>query len=537
MGRTYQVDVEPDGIRASASVGENLMEVLARHSIVLTAPCGGKGMCKKCRVLVKEPGREIQEVLACQYRVHSDIRVTVPGASRIEVSADEVEPKEAIRTALSVELSPSVDAGGLPKGKKTRRMLGLAVDLGTTTVSGGLIDLEAGEPLGFASVMNQQTQFGADVITRIGYSQKGAAYRKELSQALAESVRLIAETLLSKAASRPSDVRHIVFAGNTTMFATLIELDCTPLVTPPYRAPMLKWYTLRPPSFPVLSELGLASRTRLDLLPGIGGFVGSDALSGLLIARMRAADAPFVFLDVGTNSEVVVSSGDGFVASSAAAGPAFEGGELSCGMPAMRGAIHGVRFANGRLTYKVIGDAKPVGICGSGLIDVCASLVGSGAIEPSGCFCEDIRSLPACIAERMGRKDGQAAFFFNENAWLTQEDVRKAQLAKSAIRTCIDFLLAEARVEPGSVKRVMLGGAFGSLVDPQSAETIGLIPIFENATKESLGNTSLAGAILTLLAKHKLAEIDRLRSRTRYLNLAGRPEFQERFAANLAFEA
>jgi len=537
MGRTYQVDVEPDGIKASASAGENLMEIFARHSIVLTAPCGGKGVCKKCRVLVKEPGRDVQEVLACQYRVHSDICVTVPRASRIDVLAGLPQASAAIKTALSVQLAPSLGRRKVTEREGTSRLLGLAVDLGTTTVSAGLIDLESGEALGFATVMNQQTRFGADVITRIGYSQKGEGHRKELSEALAGSVRLLAGALLSKAASRPSDVRHIVFAGNTTMFATLIELDCTPLVTPPYRAPMLKWYTLRPPSLPVLSELRLASRTRLDLLPGIGGYVGSDVLSGLLIATMQGADAPFVFLDIGTNGEAVVASGEEFIASSAAAGPAFEGGELSCGMPAMHGAIHRVGFENGRLTYQVMGNAKPVGICGSGLIDACASLVRSGAIEPSGRFCQDVGSIPAHIAERMGRKNGQAAVFFDENVWLTQEDVREAQLAKSAIRTCIEFLLAEAQVEPGSIKRLMLGGAFGSLVDARSAEAIGLIPIFENATKESLGNTSLAGAIAALLAKHKLDEIDRLRKKTRYVNLAGRPEFEERFTANLAFEA
>ena len=536
MGRTYQADVEPDGIKASASVGENLMEILARHSIFLTAPCGGKGVCKKCRVLVKEPGCKVQEVLACQYRVHSDIGVTVPGASRIDVSVDLPSASVAIKTALSVGPAPSVRRRKVTEREGTSRLLGLAVDLGTTTVSTSLIDLESGEPLGFATVMNQQSQFGADVITRIGYSQKGAASRKELSRALAESVRLVAEALLSEAGSSLSDIHQVVFAGNTTMFATLLELDCTPLVTPPYRAPFVESLTLGPQDAGALGELGLAPRTRLDFLPAVGGYVGSDVLSGLLIATMQGTDAPFVFLDIGTNGEAVVASGEEFIASSAAAGPAFEGGELSCGMPAMHGAIHRVRFANGRLTYKVIGDAKPVGICGSGLIDACASLVPSGAIEPSGRFCQDVGSLPAHIAERMGRKDGQAAFFFGENVWLTQEDVRKAQLAKSAIRTCIEFLLAEAQVEPSSIKRLMLGGAFGSFIDPQSAQTIGLIPIFENATKESLGNTSLAGAIAALLAKHKLAEIDQLRSKARYVNLAGRPEFQERFAANLAFE-
>lgn len=537
MGEKHQVEIAPDGVTTHAEAGADLRESLTGQSIYLTGPCGGKGTCKKCRVLVQEPDGEAQEVLACQYRVHSDVRVTVPGASRIEVSADEVDANEATKTALSVELAPSVDAGGLAKGKKTRRILGLAVDLGTTAVSASLIDLQTGRPLGFATVMNQQGQFGADVMTRIDYSLKGEGHRKELSASLAESVQLLAGALLSRAASSLSDVHHVVFAGNTTMFATLLELDCRSLVTPPYSAPLVESLTLRPPNAGAFRELGLASRTRLDFLPGIGGFVGSDALSGLLIARMRVPDAPFVFLDIGTNSETIVASRAGFVASSAAAGPAFEGGEISCGMAAMRGAIRKVGLENGQLRYEVIGNAKPMGICGSGLIDACASLVRSGAIEPSGRFCDDAGSLPTRLAERIARKDGQPAFFFDKSVWITQEDVRKAQLAKGAIRTCIEFLLSEAQVEPGAVGRLMLGGAFGSLVNPQSAETIGLIPVFENAAKESLGNTSLAGATAALVSRRKLDEILRLREKTRYLNLAGRPEFQERFAANLALEA
>jgi len=535
MVRAYQVEIEPDGAVARAEAGDNLREVLARHSVILTAPCGGKGTCKKCRVLVKAPDREVEEVLACQYRVHSDIRVTVPAASRIDVLADVPLTSEAIKTALSVEPASSFRRRKTPEDEGTSRLLGVAVDLGTTTVSAGLIDLETGEPLGFGSVTNQQTQFGADVITRIGYSQRDAASRKELSQALTETLRLITEALLSEAGSSLSDIHQIVFAGNTTMFATLLELDCTPLVTPPYSAPLVDSLSVTPQGAGALGELGLAPRARLDLLPAIGGYVGSDVLSGLLIATMQDTDVPFVFLDIGTNGEAVLASGEEFIASSAAAGPAFEGGEISCGMPAMHGAIKSVGFENG-LTYQVIGGAKPSGICGSGLIDACASLVRSGAIEPSGRFCQKTDSLPRLIAERIGRKHGQAAFFFDENVWLTQEDIRKAQLAKSAIRTCIDFLLAEAQIKPKAIKRVLLGGAFGSFVDPQSAQTIGLIPMFESASKESLGNTSLAGAIAALLAEHRLAETDQLRAKSRYVNLAGRPEFQERFAANLAFQ-
>ncbi|HUT02765.1 MAG TPA: ASKHA domain-containing protein [bacterium] len=535
MGRTYRVDVSPDGVSFAAAAADNLMQLLARHSIILTAPCGGKGVCKKCRVLVREPGREVQEVLACQYRVHSDICVTVPGASRVEVSSGEVEPSEAIRIALSEELFPSVALDRLDKSRETSRILGLAVDLGTTTVSAALIDLESGEALGFATVMNQQTQFGADVITRIGYSQRGKESRRELSKVLAASVQVVADALLSRAGCTTSDVYQIVFAGNTTMFATLLELDCTQLVTPPYSAPLLEPLTLQPQNVAALGELGLPRWTRLDFLPAIGGYVGSDVLAGLLIAKMREQDGALVFLDIGTNGEAVVFLRGRAVASSAAAGPAFEGGEISCGMPAMPGAIQSVRYEDGRLATEVVGGVEAIGICGSGLIDACASLVRLGVIEPSGRFCERAGALPGPVAGGMRRKGSQAAFFLHENVYLTQEDVRKTQLAKGAIRTCIEFLLNEAQVEAASVKKVVLGGAFGSLIDPCSAETIGLIPTFEHAEKESLGNTALAGAMLALLSRRRLDEMRELQKKIRYVNLAGRAEFEERFTQNLAF--
>ena len=535
MGRTYRVDVSPDGASLRAAADENLMQLLARHSIVLTAPCGGKGICKKCRVLVSEAGREAQEVLACQYRVHSDIHVTVPGASRVEVSAGEAGLSEAIKIALSVELSASVTLGGGDQGRDRSRTLGLAVDLGTTSVSAALIDLESGRPLGFATVVNGQTRFGADVITRIGYSQRGEAYQRELSEALVESVQIVADALLSRARCIASDIRHVVFAGNTTMFATLLALDCTPLVTPPYTAPLLEPLTLRPQDARALGALGLPREARLDFLPAIGGYVGSDVLAGLVIATIRELDGPLVFLDIGTNGEAVVFAGERAVASSAAAGPAFEGGEISCGMPAMPGAIQRVSYEGGRLANEVVGGVDAIGICGSGLIDACASLVRLGVIEPSGRFCEHPEGLPAPIEGSMRRKGSQAAFFLHENVYLTQEDVRKTQLAKSAIRTCIEFLLNEAQVDAASVRRVIVGGAFGSFIDPSSAEVIGLIPVFEHAEKESLGNTALAGAMVALLSRRKLDEMRELQKKIRYVNLAGRAEFEERFIENLAF--
>ncbi|MBN2207987.1 MAG: DUF4445 domain-containing protein [Candidatus Coatesbacteria bacterium] len=606
MPNSYVVLIEPDGLSVPVEDGVNLQRLLAQHSIFLSGTCGGRGACRKCKVRVRPEGSEqAEEALACQYPVSSNLTVTVPPGSRVDMLTEDRLQTTANRIAASVVREPLVrrekivwdqklalkepsvadsllavmrrnglaseaysvrllatsgDESGLsgllradtgdhlsivvfgrdvlrvaPEEPKTR-VLGLAVDLGTTTVAASLLDLESSESLGFASALNQQTQFGADVISRIGRSMSSTESRKELADALASSVRSLVETLATRSEAAPSDIYQVAFTGNTTMFATFLEMDCTPLVSPPYRAPEAGFMALRRGDARVLSQLGLPRWTRFDFLPGVGGFVGSDVLAGLFVATMRGSQTPLVFLDIGTNGEVVVSSGDRMLASSAAAGPAFEGGEISCGMPASPGAIHRAAFEGGRIDCGVIGGGRPTGICGSGLIDACAALLEAGVISPSGRFVSDVSSLPTSIATSLRLDADQPAFLFSDDVFITQEDVRKAQLAKSAIRTCIELLLAESQTEHRSIDRLLLSGAFGSFVNPESAERIGLIPKLENARKQSLGNTALAGAMVWLLNRRKLKEIRRLRKTIQYMNLAGREDFEELFTNYLAFE-
>ena len=603
MAKTLKISVVPDNIHFPAAPGSNLMTLLARHSIFLAGTCGGKGRCKKCLVLVTWPGSaKSHEVLACQFKVETDLVVEIPPHSRVDFVAQQRIETTAARITRTLKPSPSVQtqtiawdrsiadrqpsltgalaavmsAGGLWRknyafalptlaeedlpglvdletgqmlkvviardkivralGPRTRRpVLGLAVDLGTTTVAASLVDLETCTIKGLAATLNQQIQFGADVISRIDFSLRGRKQRRQLADALAQTLQLVAQTLASANNAKLSDIYQIVLAGNTTMVSTLLALDCAALVSPPYRAPTSEAMTLAAADVESLRALGLAPWTELLFLPAVGSFVGSDLVAGLLVATMRAKPKPFIFVDVGTNGEVVVSTGQRFWVSSAAAGPAFEGGQIECGMPALPGAIWKAGLLGDRIEYQVVGDARPAGICGSGLIDICAALLDVGVIESSGRFSNGLSSLPDGVSDHLCERNGQSALCICDDVFLTQEDIRNLQLAKSAIRSCIELLLDKANIKPESIERLLIAGAFGSHIDVASAERIGLIPRLPNARKAFLGNTSLAGALAVLLAGKKLAEAKRICQRSVYVNLATEERFEESFTRNLRF--
>ncbi|MCD6327023.1 DUF4445 domain-containing protein [bacterium] len=337
MADTYSVKLEPDGRTLTAEAGSNLMQFLAGNSIFLAGTCGGKGNCRKCEVLIRRAeGDEETSVLACQYRVSADIRVSVPAASRVSIATDDRAARAAAIVPSLVPLDPITERG-ISSNQDAKEGLGLAVDLGTTTVAVALLNMASGKPTGFSTTLNQQFQFGADVISRIGYSLEGDEKRKSLTLSLMESVRVASRALLSDAGASASDIHQVVFAGNTTMLAMLLGADCSPLITPPYEAPFTSAVFVSEQDAGKFDTLGFPQRTRFELMPAIGGYVGADLLSGLFVASLHEPKRPLVLLDIGTNSETAVLTKDRLVASSAAAGPAFEGGRSAAGCPRWQG--------------------------------------------------------------------------------------------------------------------------------------------------------------------------------------------------------
>lgn len=390
---------------------------------------------------------------------------------------------------------------------------GLAVDLGTTTVAVELIDLESGGILGRASGLNHQVSYGADVISRISFAFQDDQKLRRLQRA---AVDVIAE--LGREAAAPSGttldrVYDIVVSGNTAMNHFLRGVPADSLAALPFEAA----FTAEP-AFPA-AEIGLAfnRRTRIYLAPNIRSFIGGDVSAGLTALGLDAARGNVLFVDLGTNGEVVVKKGRRMSAASTAVGPAFEGTNVSCGMLAGPGAVEAAQWEGG-FRLRVIGDVEPRGVCGSGLVDITAVALEQGLVAADG------RILTPSKKLRLA-----------ENLFLNQQDIRSIQLAAAAVKTAIRLALDEAGLRPDSLDRVFVAGAFGNRLDPEHARLLGLVPDVPSSKVEFVGNTSLAGARAMLLSREARLRAEKLARRVRHLNLASRPDFQDVYAACLRF--
>lgn len=427
-------------------------------------------------------------------------------------------------------------------GRGPERLLGIAFDIGTTTVVGYLMDLETGEQLAVSSRLNPQTRYGDDVVSRIAFSSQPGGL-EALQQAIVECLNALIVETTSHIRLAPHDVLAATIVGNTTMQHLLLGISPAALAQAPYVPVVEEALSLR------ADELGLemAAGGRVWLLPNIAGWVGADTVGVLLATRLYAQEEIGLAIDIGTNGEMALGSRARLITCSTAAGPAFEGAHLSCGMRAADGAIDRVEIGQDVL-WHAIGGAPPRGICGSGLVDLIAGMLRAGILTPSGLMQngeallgDDAQALRQRIVEN-GRQKEFIVASSSEGAngraiRVTQRDVRELQLAKGAIRAGVEILLKELGVGYEDVKKVFLAGAFGNYIRPESALTIGLIPHFPRAEIIPVGNAAGEGAKMALLSRRERERASEIARRTEYLELSGRPDFQEIFAEALLFHS
>jgi uncharacterized 2Fe-2S/4Fe-4S cluster protein (DUF4445 family) len=387
--------------------------------------------------------------------------------------------------------------------------LGVAVDLGTTTVVAQLVDLGRGAVLGVETALNAQARFGSDLMTRVEAALAG----EPLGPVIRQEVGGLVSSLLDGSGVAPGGLARVVLVGNTAMHHLFGGLDVAPLAAYPFETPSpgpLSWRA---------EALGWsrAAGAEVVFLPCLGGFVGSDVLAGIRATGLDRAPQPSALYDLGTNGEIVVGDRDRLTCASAAAGPAFEGARISCGMRAAAGAVTAVAVEEGRLVPHVLGGGPARGICGSGLVDAVARGLETGRIEPSG---------------RLA--GGAAALDLGEGLALTQKDVRELQLAKGALAVGLRLLCQRAGTTGARLARLRLAGAFGNYVSRESARRIGL---FETPLDRvsSAGNAALLGAKLALFDD----DLDQreLRNRVVHVPLAAEPGFADAFAEAMAFPA
>jgi len=422
---------------------------------------------------------------------------------------------------------------------KRPRLLGASFDVGTTTLVGEVWDLADGKRLALASRANPQRECGDDVISRSDCAARGRESLKGLQRLVAGGMQDILDECLDRAGASTADLHDILVAGNTVMTHLLFGITTENIAQSPF-APVFTGMREAP-----AEALGLnaAPGARVTAVPAISGYVGGDIVAGLLATGLlEKSCGPALFIDVGTNGEMVLIRNGQAIACSAAAGPAFEGARISHGMRAMSGAIEDVALVDDELVCLTIGGVPARGICGTGLIDAAAVLRSAGVLDETGRLLgpdESPGGLGADLSSRIHEGGQGLEVLLGEarSVPLTQKDLRELQLAKGAILAGARVLLKEAGLDSGDLERVVLGGAFGSYIDRASALTIGLIPQVPEERVLFAGNTSAAGARLALLDRSVRQRAPEVARKVGYLELSGRADFQELFAEAMLFPA
>jgi uncharacterized 2Fe-2S/4Fe-4S cluster protein (DUF4445 family) len=495
-----RLELLPLGRILELAPGTPLRGVLFEQGVEF--PCGGRGRCKGCRVRVLRGTLPV--TLADTQRL-SDAELAAGWRLACSARADTDLSLELAQWEAAILTDDSTFAFAPRKG------FGVAIDVGTTTLVAQLLDLSSANVLAVRSSLNPQAEYGADIMSRIEFSvsDRGAT----LTKLIRRQVGGMVSDLLGSAGVDPADLREILLAGNTAMHHLFCGLDAAPLAHYPFEPKEDGVQTLAPE----LLGWDLPASVKVRFLPCLGGFVGSDILAGILATGLQESDGPAALVDLGTNGEMVVGRRGRLLCASTAAGPAFEGARISCGMRAATGAISAVRLEDGVCRCEVIGGGPARGICGSGLVDAVAAGLELNQVQPSG------------------RLTSAQYLLLTSGVSLTQADIRELQLAKGAIAAGLRILLKHLGLSPEEVVKVHLAGAFGNYISRASARRIGLLP-FPLEKVVPAGNTALLGAKLALFGQGDpdRAFVD-LRAQVRHVSLHEDPDFQDIFGEEMVF--
>lgn len=425
---------------------------------------------------------------------------------------------------------------GIEEQDTTGTMLGMAFDIGTTTIVGYLLDLYSGRELSVVSMLNPQTKFGADVITRIHFSGRERDGLEKLHATVLEAINKLIGEAAEKAGVSRKQIYALTVAANTCMHHLFLGLSPRYIAVSPYVPVASEPLTVD------AAELGIDINQagRVLMLPNIAGFVGADTTAVLLATEIDQSEDIKLVIDIGTNGEIALGSRDKIVACSAAAGPAFEGAQISSGMRGAEGAIDHITFGD-RLEYSVIGGISPLGICGSALLDAVAGLLELGIIEQRGRLVSPGQlTTPAAKAfkDRLIEYDGQRAFLLADAdqtgngrpIMITQGDIRQLQLAKGAMAAGVAVLMETFGIQAEDIKEVLLAGAFGNYLHPHSACVIGLIPPMLESRIKMVGNAAGTGSKLALLSAGEYRRAAGIADWVDFVELGSYPKFNSIFA-------
>ena len=479
----------------SANIEDNLLEALRIGGVSVPAPCGGHGTCGKCTVDTYKG-----TVLACKTTIDQsffETEINIPNIGDMVVldAYDNLYP-----TACNRE-SP------LPYG--------IAVDIGTTTLAFELLEIATGRRVATHSQINSQREFGADVMARITNAVSGE--HAKLNAYIIKDICSGISHILAKSGVAASDISLVTIAGNTTMLHLLLDLPCDTLGVAPFTPVFIG---MKKCKFTEIFKNDMMS-CQVIILPGVSTFVGADISAGLLLCGWPNATGTNLLIDLGTNGEMAIFSSDKIIVTSTAAGPAFEAGNISMGIGSVPGAIAKVNYfpSPGVFSFETINNADPIGICGTGVVDIAAELIRHSLVDDTG-FIES----------------EEDAIYITPEIAFTQRDIREIQLAKSAVRSGIEILLDLAKVKYDELSNVYIAGGFGHKINLQNAIKLGLIPAELEEKVVILGNSSLGGCAKVLLSQTCENDILKLVTMAEEVNLAAHPKFNDLFMDYMGME-
>ncbi|HHW30407.1 MAG TPA: DUF4445 domain-containing protein [Clostridiaceae bacterium] len=606
----YNVRLFENGIVTEDKVdsGTNLLEYLQSKSINIESPCGGKGTCGKCRVKLggSEPEPTKHEItilgkklvnegyrLACHHIIEKDLDIylhkvneeanivtegkekrikTDPIITKVYAELEkpdindqrsdldriasysdmlkEAIPLKAIKTlpkilrksdfkvTLLVEDNKII---AVEPGNTTDILYGIAIDIGTTTIAAYLYDLNSGERLGVYSQLNPQKKYGADVLTRIQYASSSEEAKDEICRIIVECINDIIVKLTDVHNMSKNSIYLVSIVGNTTMMHLFMNIPAENIAIAPFIPATTSLHKVK------ACEVGLDINENgiCLILPSVSGYIGGDIVAGVLSTDMHLKKEISLLIDIGTNGEMVLGNCDFLYSCSTAAGPAFEGANIRNGLGGVKGAIDKVRLVD-QIEYTTIGNEKPIGICGSGVIDAVGEMLKKGIIDETGRIIDDDEAtgLSDYFRQRIVDLDGIRGFLIEGNfsnisqndIVITQKDIREIQNAKAAIAAGIISLIKHSNIQMKDIDKVYLAGGFGNYINTSSAITIGLIPEELKGKIESIGNSAGAGAIECLLSKERLQEANDLKERIEYIELSASPEFTDQYVENMFFK-
>jgi uncharacterized 2Fe-2S/4Fe-4S cluster protein (DUF4445 family) len=596
QNKTYELKAES---------GTNLLELLRKNKINISAPCNGKGKCGKCKVIIesgadKPTDKETKLLgksllskgyrLACYVKIKSDMTVNIlkkaSGNKIISKFQDiQIKVEPHINKKHTVLKEPALDdqksdleritgtfknpvkplgmninsiskvlresnyditsvyfenkLSGIESGNTKKDVYGVAFDIGTTTIASYLYNLETGVKTAISSIMNPQRKFGHDVISRIDYTIESPENQAEMHNEIISCINTLIDSLCKKSSIDNKNIYLTTFVGNTTMMHFLMNLSAKNIATAPFIPVTTACHLFDSSSLGInCSEFG-----KTIVFPSVSGYIGADTVAAVLASGMSNKKDVSLLIDIGTNGEIVIGNNKKLISCSTAAGPAFEGANIHYGTGGIEGAIDSVSLYNDDIKITAIDNKKPIGICGSGIVDAVSFMLETGIIDETGRIQEEDEIPDNTFKNRIVEINDNKAFIISEkdrngideDIYINQKDIRELQNAKAAIFAGIMTLIYTMGIEADTIKNVYLAGGFGNYIDIKSAVNISLIPKELEKKIKPIGNAAGLGAVMGLLSKRNIKNAIKLKDRIEYIELSANPKFTEVYIDSMIF--